>query len=339
LTILALNEAPQSAWRYEDLPNIRYQGFGNSKIGFAAQVWKEMLSKRPHLVFCDHVNVASAITPASVMRLTRLVVRLNGIEVFDPLPSIEGQVGLRGADQLLAISDYTRVRIVERYTNLKVTTCDLSLQPNIHTIHDVPVASLELEAVDGTLQPLGSQVILHVGRMAASEQYKGQDTLIRAMPHVLAKHPQAQLVFVGRGDDRERLISLARAQDAATQRAIFFTGFVEQATLEALYGSCYAFAMPSRGEGFGLVYIEAMRYGKPCIGSAVDAASTIIQHEKTGFLVRDPSDPVECADYVSKLLSAPDLARQMGDAGRQRVADYYLFEHFQARFLSALGLA
>lgn len=338
LDIFALNETPASAERYQNFSSVTYRGFNNNKIAFTTQLWRFLLKNRFSLVFCDHVNLASAIAIASKTRLTQLAVRLNGIEVFPPLPTLEGKIGLWGAAKLLSISDYTRKTVLKHLPHLNVVTCDLSLQPDVSIVENFLKSSHTLQAVNGHSCPLGEYVILHVGRMAASEQYKGQDTLIRAMPYILASYPQAQLVLVGRGDDRERLIALAQSQDAQTQQAIFFTGFVEQETLEALYANCYVFAMPSRGEGFGLVYIEAMRYGKPCIGSAVDAASTIIQHEKTGFLVQDPSDPMECAGYLLRLLGSPDLAKQMGDAGRQRVADYYLFEHFRARFLSAIGL-
>ena len=95
------------------------------------------------------------------------------------------------------------------------------------------------------------------------------------------------------------------------------------------------FAMPSRGEGFGLVYLEAMTYGLPCIGATQDAAGEIIDDGVTGFLV-DQADTADIADRIVMLLENEDLRRTMGDEGRRRLEREFSYEQFSRRLLTQI---
>jgi phosphatidylinositol alpha-1,6-mannosyltransferase len=101
--------------------------------------------------------------------------------------------------------------------------------------------------------------------MSADERYKGHDQILDAWPVVRSRIPDARLVIVGDGDDAPRL--RAKAASLGLAASVLFTGFVTEAQLAALYQKASVFAMPSREEGFGLVYLEAMARGVPCIGS------------------------------------------------------------------------
>ena len=104
-----------------------------------------------------------------------------------------------------------------------------------------------------------------------TERYKGHDQLLEAMTTL----PDARLVVAGDGDDRRRLEEKAAALGLGDRT--FFTGFLSEATLAELYRRCAAFVMPSRGEGFGLVYLEAMRAGKPVLAARGSAAEEIVR--------------------------------------------------------------
>ncbi len=129
-----------------------------------------------------------------------------------------------------------------------------------------------------------------VARMSSAERYKGHDELLEAWPIVKAHLPDARLVCVGDGDDLPRLQQ--KAHELGIGSETIFTGFVSADELHGWYDAASVFAMPSRGEGFGLVYLEAMSHGLPCIGSVHDAAGEIIDDGVTGHLV-DQSDPRE----------------------------------------------
>jgi glycosyltransferase involved in cell wall biosynthesis len=95
--------------------------------------------------------------------------------------------------------------------------------------------------------------------------------------------------------------------------------------------------MPSRGEGFGLVYLEAMRFGKPCIASTVDGGSEVVVDGHTGLLV-PPDDLPAVRDAAVRLLSDDAFAERLGEAGRQRLESRYRFQHFQDRLLERLEM-
>jgi phosphatidyl-myo-inositol dimannoside synthase len=339
IDVLALNEE-NATDIYNKLGNVRQHGFRNNKIAFTLVVCKTLVSQRYAFVFCDHVNLAFSLALPAKLGLTRYIVRLNGIEVFEPLPNFEGRIGLMSAWHCQAISQFTKDKVLSQFPDLDVRVVDLALNP-IHSLQveqttnsDVP--PLQLPAIDDTIQLLGKRVLLHVGRMSKLEQYKGQDKLIESMPFLLEKYPDVQLVLVGKGDDSERLRNIAKQYSPQVRQAIFMPGYVTDVMLEQLYQQCFAFVMPSRGEGFGLVYLEAMRYSKPCIGSRGDAAENIIQHDHTGLLVDNPAAYQSVADTVLYLLDTPDLAPIMGKTGYQRLCEYYLYPHFRQRFIEHL---
>jgi phosphatidyl-myo-inositol dimannoside synthase len=146
--------------------------------------------------------------------------------------------------------------------------------------------------------------------------------------------PDARLLVAGRGNDLERLRQKATALGLAD--AIVFLGFVPDQALLWLFGRVAAFAMPSRGEGFGLVYLEAMRRGVPCVGSVHDAAADIIVDGVTGRLV-DQDDRAALANALSSMLEDDGRRRALGEAGRRRYEELFTFERYGERLLPLLA--
>jgi glycosyltransferase involved in cell wall biosynthesis len=125
-------------------------------------------------------------------------------------------------------------------------------------------------------------VILAVSRLSIADSYKGIDHLLEAMPAVLQAIPNARLRIVGRGDALTRLRSLADRLGVAG--AVEFVGFRSDEDLARDFAACRLFALPSQREGFGLVYIEAMAHGRPCLGANAGGAPEVIT-DSTGVLV------------------------------------------------------
>jgi phosphatidylinositol alpha-1,6-mannosyltransferase len=169
------------------------------------------------------------------------------------------------------------------------------------------------------------RVILTVGRWLATERYKGMDTLITALPRLLTQRPEVQLVLAGAGDDRAWLEDLAE-QTGVNRHVHFLTG-LSYSELAACYSACEIFALPSKGEGFGLVYLEAMAWGKPVIGGAHGGAPELIEDGVTGYLVPH-GDPLQLATSIEALLADPALAKEMGARGRHRAEHEFRFNSF-----------
>ena len=322
---------------------LNYHAYHGNKALFSLAVWMAWFRDRHDLVFSDQINLALILVPLRVLFGQRYLVWVHGLECFPPNPNWEGFLGLRFSSKCLTSSDHTRDVLLMRYPYLSATTCDLALDPLRRTASLPPEPPtmenqrLELEAVSGAKRFLGEKVILLVGRLDAEQRYKGQDVLIQAFPFVKEQHPDAQLVLVGQGDDKARLEALANSYPIQIKESIFITGYATDEELSNLYRVCYVFAMPSRAEGFGIVYLEAMRWAKPCIGSRLDGAKCVIRDGRTGLLVDDPLSAKEVAEKISCILSHPEEASRMGIAGYNFVRELYLYPSFRKRFLSALS--
>jgi phosphatidylinositol alpha-1,6-mannosyltransferase len=149
--------------------------------------------------------------------------------------------------------------------------------------------------------------------MDSRERYKGHDTLIELWPSVRRAIPDAQLIVVGDGDDAARL----RRKAADTSDAITFLGRVDESTLAALYRDATVFVMPSPDEGFGLVFLEAMRASTPCI-AAFGAAEEIITDGHNGLIV-DAEDDDELLAAIVHLFADRQARMRMGAAAARVV--------------------
>lgn len=288
------------------------------KLRFGTQVAARQILGQFSWILFTHVGL---------MRVQRFVpepvrvpygVFLHGIESWTPLGAADVAL-LSRASLRLCNSDFTARRTLE-------------VNPGIGRIVTCPLALPSLPAPAASARPSGPTALL-VGRMAAGERYKGHDQLIDVWPAVCARVPDARLVIAGEGDDRSRLETRARAGAAADR--IRFTGFVDRAALDRLYAEASVFVLPSRGEGFGLVYLEAMAHGLPCIGSIHDAASEIVVDGETGLLV-DPDDGAALARAVGLMLSDEPLRRRCGEAGYRRVATHFSRDRFRRQVQSEL---
>lgn len=164
----------------------------------------------------------------------------------------------------------------------------------------------------------GVPVVACVSRLIAR---KGQDTLIRAWPRVLAAVPDAKLLLVGGGPDRERLERIAEP----VASSVVFTGPVPWTDIPPYVDAADVFAMPCRTRRFGLepealgiVTLEASATGKPVVIGDSGGTPDTVKHGETGYLV-DPYNPVAVGVRITELLGDPDRARAMGATGREWV--------------------
>ncbi len=306
-----------------DLPaRAEMRGADGGRARFLTSVARASLrSSSTTDIVCSHLHLAPAAA-LTAWRGGRITIVLCGIEAWVPLRTMERRALERSA--LVAISQHTVDRFKKAnpaFASVEVTVCHPGL----------PAETNRPTAASHSVEPTA----LIVARMSVDERYKGHDALLDVWPGVLARHPDARLVVAGDGDDRRRLE--ARAVSLGLAHAVRFVGRVSDAALLELYTQCRVFVMPSRDEGFGLVFLEAMRSGKPCIGG-YGAAEEIIQHGVTGLIV-DPGNPgrhVELAAAVLRMFDEPDTACRFGAAGLERFLSTFTDAHFRARFARAM---
>ena len=295
------------------------------RLAFPAALLHAAWRARPALVLSTHVNFLPLARWLKRRCQTRYVGIAHGIDTWGNLrPSLRSALG--DADLILGVSRFTRDRLAREQ---HVAPDRLGLLPNTFAeaqFHPAPKSPALLTRYG---LPAHAPVIFTFGRLAAAERYKGFDRVIAALPRIQRDVPEVHYLIGGTGDDRSRLESLARTAGVADR--VHFTGFIPADELCAHYNLCDVFAMPSTGEGFGIVFLEAMACGKPVLAGNRDGSVDPLADGRFGALV-DPLDPEQLAGTLTQLLQhryPHPLMWQPEELRRQVVAEFG-FEKFSA---------
>lgn len=341
--VRALEELlPNESVRRLMLPDVS-QGNGQgrlsmrSKINFGCRALREAVRWRPDLIICTHLALGPVGWLVSKVRHRPYWIIVYGIEAWALLPLIR-RVALRHAGRVISISKFTQEQVTKRHRIERERQSLLPCSLDDGFITAEPARS-------GPHQSLaeGQRVILTVARMAASEQYKGHEVILQALPSVLSQVPNLTYVVAGEGDDRARIEALA--DTLGLRQKVLFTGRVSDSELAALYQRCDVFALvphteaterQAKGEGFGMVFLEAMAFGKPVVGPNNGAPAEIIHHGQHGLLV-NPDDSGAVAWALIDLLTNPRKARNMGEAGRDWVCKQYSYSSFHEKLKGILN--
>jgi glycosyltransferase involved in cell wall biosynthesis len=319
---VALNDGTVRPPRLSDYANERLRAFAGcerSKTRFVTACLRH--GRDADRVICGHLH---QLPVAWLLRLLRpnsaYYLVAHGIDVWRPYSPVE-RLALAGAHRILCISEYTRRQMLRFHRSLRPER--LVVLANTLDPRFTPPDSA------ATILPVGGRHprILVVSRLTTADTYKGADTVIEAMPAILREYPAAQLRIVGGGDDEPRLRSLVQSLQLAA--AVHFTGIIDDDALRDEYAACDLFALPSRKEGFGLVYLEAMTYGKPCLAARAGGAPEVID-DRVGALV-------EYGNVEQIVAAVADLVRhpRAWDTLRQR-ATGFSFDAFKTKLLFAL---
>ncbi len=267
----------------------------------------------------------------------RLVGTTHGHEAgWAQLPAARqllGRIG-EGTDTLTYLGEYTRSRIA---TALSAEAAGrmVQLPPGVDekTFHPGSGG----DEVRARLGLTDRPVVVCVSRLVPR---KGQDTLIRAMPRILAAEPDAVLLIVGGGPYENDLRRLARETGVAA--SVRFTGAVPWAELPAHYGAGDVFAMPCRTrrggldvEGLGIVYLEASATGLRVVAGDSGGAPDAVLDGETGWVVPGGS-PADAAERITVLLGDAELRRRMGERGRRWVEEKWRWDLLADRLKALL---
>jgi glycosyltransferase involved in cell wall biosynthesis len=301
----------------------------SEKAHFALRALWKVLAWQPDLVVAAHVGFAPLAWVLQGLARCPYWSIAYGIEVWAPLSPAKRRA-LAHCARIICVSEFTRQRLAE-----------LNRIPE-ERIRLLPCVAEELTPAGTDMPPPwerrgNERIVLTVSRLVSSERYKGHDVLLQALVQVRRRIPDVLYLVVGEGDDRVRLEE--QAQQLNLGNSVRFLGELSDERLAACYDHCDVFAMPSRtelngsvpkGEGFGIVYLEAMMHGKPVIGPNYGAPTEFIRHGEHGFLV-NPEDPEAVAAALVELLDSPQRARRMGEAAREWVMGEYSYPRFVER--------
>ncbi len=299
-------------------PKIRwYASSAGSKLLFLWKVLNFGLSGPEFdIVVCAHVNLMPLAAIVRVFRKSPLLLNIHGVEAWSPHRSRLVRHSLRLATRVLSVSRITSERFIAwsnvRNSRVIIIPCCVDLSR-----YSPGGMNESLKARYGLN---GKRILLTIGRIVSSERYKGFDEVLDILPSLIQREPDLFYVIVGDGSDRRRLEAKARA--LGIHDRVLFTGFVPEGEKIDWYRAADVFVMPGRGEGFGIVYLEAMACGIPVIGSTLDGSREALKDGELGILV-DPTKPQALAEAILAALQRP--------RGRPAGIEYFSVPLFNGR--------
>jgi glycosyltransferase involved in cell wall biosynthesis len=309
-----------------NLPNgLTYQtDAAGSKLSYAFNVIRGTFNvQRPTFdaVFCGHINLLPVAAFAAWLQNAPLWLIIHGIDAWEPPNSVLAQLSLRAVDRFVSVSQHT----LDRFVDWAPLTADEG-----HVIPDC----IDPEPYDPGPKPSelltryglhGQTVLLTLSRLSSAEQYKGHDEVLEALPELLNETPDLCYLICGDGDDRPRLE--AKAHRLGLGDHVLFAGYVPEEEKADHYRLADAFVMPGRGEGFGIVYLEAMACGIPVVASSADASQEAVRHGELGIVV-DPDNSPELEEAILRALK--------NDRGVPEGLDFFSLQQFVRRWQSHL---
>jgi phosphatidyl-myo-inositol dimannoside synthase len=274
-------------------------------------------SAKPDLVVCGHINLLPVA--CSLTRNPLLIV--YGIEAWKRTPRSLSQRLLPRVSAVLSISEITRDRLLA-WSGYRGPT---HILPNAIHAERYGIRGKRADLV-ARYRLEGKRVLLTVGRLAATERYKGFDELLE----ILGDLPSDVVYMIaGGGNDFVRLQQ--KAVQCGVADRVIFTGLFAEEEKPDLYALADVYVMPSRGEGFGYVFLEALASGVPVIGSKHDGGREALLDGELGLLV-DPANPAEILNAVREVLARPTQRTIPPRLG------HFSFENFQTRLNAIVSL-
>lgn len=289
----------------------------DSKIKYMFTLLR-VLHKKPKfdLIVCGHINLLPLAYLASVWLNKPVVLFVYGIDVWQPTKSKITNVLVRKIALCVSISEITRDKFI-KWAGVKQEK--VLLLPNAIHLDNYGKGDLNIKLIE-RYGLNGKKVVMTLGRMSADERSKGFDEIIEIIPALKKEIPNIVYLIVGDGSDRKRLEE--KVELLALQKHVVFTGFISESEKADHYRLADVYAMPSYGEGFGFVFLEALACGVPVIASRVDGGREALKDGKLGALV-NPKDPNELKREILKILSQP---KQVPHG-----VDYFSYSNFQQR--------
>ncbi|MBI1290329.1 glycosyltransferase [bacterium] len=288
-----------------EMEDVIVRGSSGNRAAFTIKAG--LFLPRADLVYIAHPN----LSPLALCRSSHAIVHAHGIEVWKPMSRLR-RSALQRVALVTSSSEHTRSMVMDVQGRIGAT----------EVLH--PPADSE-----PVRQRWRGDFVLTVARLNRDDVEKGVDRLIA----VYTSFDSAQLPIlkiVGDGDDRRRLEALA-----AGCTRIEFLGKVSDRTLRDLYRDCGVFALPSTKEGFGMVYAEAMGFGRPALGCPAGGVPDVIADGRNGFLI--PQDDTSgWRDAIMRLFSDDELYRQLSQSAHEDTRDRFSREAFGRRFQSLL---
>lgn len=297
-------------------PAAAFVGFGKRRARFLGYFLRCQRHYQVHIL--GHVNLAPLFTLLRWRRPRRILL-VHGIEVWQPLHGARRRALLMSSE-VWSVSCYTAGRLRQAHP---------AFQAPVHLFPNTLDPYFRTEAsASHWKEPAG--YLLTISRLQSTEQYKGYDRVIRLLPALVERCPRVRYVIGGLGEPAE----LQRIQQLIAryglEQHVLLAGFIPDEELPACYANAAVFVMPSRKEGFGIVFLEAAACGVRIIAGNADGSPEALLQGRLGTLV-DPNSAEELLEAMTDALQQPPLTADERQEKRRLVESHFGFDQFRQR--------
>jgi phosphatidyl-myo-inositol dimannoside synthase len=292
------------------------------KFLFVIESFFKLIFYKPDLILCNHINFTPLALFYKKIFNTPYGFIAYGIDVWH----LKDYSGLTNSNFIVSLSQYTKNKILENNKNLKTNI--FVINPAID-IEKFKPQDIKTEVLSKYKLPSNKKIILTICRLTKSEKYKGYDKVIQALPKILEKFPNIIYTLIGDGDDVEDVKKII--EELNLKGKVYLLGAIKNDFIPEILNVADLFVMPSKGEGFGIVFIEALACSVPVIAGNKDASKEALLNGELGILV-DPDNVDEIAEAIIKVLKG-EAPKHLYDKNylRQKVIENFSFEVFKNR--------
>jgi phosphatidylinositol alpha-1,6-mannosyltransferase len=280
-------------------PSENFFAFNGNKKRFAVKSIREGIKSR--VVILSHINLLSVgYLIKLVSPKTKLVLFAHGIEIWKPLSFLKKKMLLQ-CDQIWAVSNFTNDKIkelgyVKNNRSIIVNNC---LDPFLRKGNNSAKSEKLLSRYGLTKENF---ILLTLTRLNSAEKYKGYDKVLHSLQELIKEYPHLRYLIIGKYDSEEKARMDKMISSMNLNNAVALAGYIPEEELSAHYNLADLYIMPSLGEGFGIVFIEAMFNELPVIGGNKDGSVDALLNGKLGLLV-DPDNPGEITLAIKKVIN------------------------------------
>ncbi len=302
------------------------------KAKFVFNFFWGAVSFRPDIIICGHINFSPIVYFLSLFFNHKYIIITHGLEVWD----IKSRVQLKALERaflIVSVSNHTKGKILNQLPHLKgkIFLLPNSVDDKKFFIKEKPAYLLQRHALHKD-----EKMILTVARLSAAEKMKGYDKIIEAIPLIMREIPTIKYFLVGDGDDRVRIRRLI--EKLGLDDRVTMVGHVGDDEIVSYYNLCDVFVMPSKSEGFGISFLEALACGKPVIGGNRDASIEPLLNGELGLLV-NPDSVIEIAEATVRILKKKIQAHLLdAEFLRRRVLEEYGLDKFKRNIVELIKI-
>ncbi len=312
----------------------KYKGFNGKRFAFALHVL--LNAHKYDTIILSHIHLSSiALIVKTFSPSKKIILIAHGIEVWRKLSIVQKEM-LRKSDKILAVSAFTKQKLMEvhgidagKITVFHNTIDPYFIYPDHFNKRQYLLNRYGLEPKD--------RVIFTLTRLSATEKNKGYDYIIKAVSQLKKSFPGVKYILAGKYDESEKKRLEALKEINKVTDDVLITGFVREEELTDHYLLSDVFVLPSRKEGFGIVFIEAMACGLPVIAGNKDGSGDALKKGELGLLV-DPDDENEILHALEKCLNGDSNHRDVSAKKelQQKVYQAFGFETFKQNLRKVL---